>query len=395
MNTRVPVVVLYRGGNGAVAIARTLGRLGVPVYLVSKKKASAVEHSRYWAGRFWWDFSAPHADTLQFLLSVGRRIGTRAILLTLADWAAIFIEQNADALRERFILSQSRPLAVHLLSDKWQMFLLAKKYGIPTPDVTYPRSRDEVLQLLRTAHFPYVMKAADPFLPHVPSMEIVYTARDLLQKFDRETALGPANLILQEYIPGEADSVWMCNAYFGRASECRAIFTGKKLRQVSATGIASLGVCLRNDTIEASTKDLIQAAGYEGALDVGYRYDARDDLYKLLDVNPRVGGAFRLFRATNGMDVVRICYLDLTGQPIPDTSPSIGRKWMLEEDIFSALSSARSGKLTFKQWLQSLQGIRETHWFAADDPAPGFVWLWRTLWELLRTKMRRMVLVKG
>jgi predicted ATP-grasp superfamily ATP-dependent carboligase len=68
---------------------------------------------------------------------------------------------------------------------------------------------------------------------------------------------------------------------------------------------------------------------------------------------------------------------------------------MLEDDFFSALTAARSGELTFKQWWRSLRGIRETHWFAADDPAPGILWLWRELRTRASARMRRTALAKG
>ena len=58
----------------------------------------------------------------------------------------------------------------------------------------------------------------------------------------------------------------------------------------------------------------MKAIGYQGILDIGYRYDRRDGQYKVLDVNPRIGCTFRLFAATNGMDVARALYLDMTGQ---------------------------------------------------------------------------------
>src|SRR4026207_893626 len=37
MNPRGPVRVIFRGGYGAVAVARTLGRLGVPAYLLAQE----------------------------------------------------------------------------------------------------------------------------------------------------------------------------------------------------------------------------------------------------------------------------------------------------------------------------------------------------------------------
>src|SRR5918995_2976728 len=54
---------------------------------------------------------------------------------------------------------------------------------------------------------------------------------------------------------------------------------------------------------------------------------ATRSLYKLLDVNARVSGVFRLFEGTNQMDVARVCYPDLTGQEVPVTALRPRRKW--------------------------------------------------------------------
>jgi predicted ATP-grasp superfamily ATP-dependent carboligase len=180
------------------------------------------------------------------------------------------------------------------------------------------------------------------------------------------------NIILQEYIPGEVDSVWMCNGYFGANPDRPVIYTGKKLRQVSATGIASLAICLPNETVADQTQRFMEGVGYRGCVGIGYRYDGRDGLYKLLDVNARVSGVFRLFAGTNDMDVVRACYLDLTGQDIPVTALQPGRKWMLEDDVIAAVTALRHGRLSIGDWIKSVRGVRELHWSAADDPVPIF-----------------------
>jgi predicted ATP-grasp superfamily ATP-dependent carboligase len=111
--------------------------------------------------------------------------------------------------------------------------------------------------------------------------------------------------------------------------------------------------------------------GYQGILDIGYRYDQRDGKYKVLDVNPRIGCTFRLFTATNGMDVARALYLHLTGQPVATAPAADGRKWMVEDfDLFSALRSLRDGSLTLQDWTRSFRGVQETACFAIDDPLP-------------------------
>jgi D-aspartate ligase len=375
MDSSVPVVVVYKGGIGALSVARSLGRLGIPVYLISQLGASPVSASRYWRRTFWCDFSRTHDEILGCMLDVAAAVGSRPILLTMADWVATFIEDHAADLSEHYTLFANRPPIVHMLSNKWLMFQAAKAHGIPTPHAVFPASRQAVLEFASTARFPIMLKGADQSLPHGRLKEVVGDPNRLLERFDDLLARGTANVILQEYIPGNAESVWMCLAYFGAGSTCRGIFTGQKLRQLSSTGIASIAICRSNEMVEQQTLAFMQGIGYSGCVGIGYRFDARDGQYKVLDVNPRVDGAFRLFRTANGMDIVRACYFDLTRQPIPPMVAPIGRKWMLEDDFFTAASELRRGNLTIGKWLRSLFGVRELQWFAWDDPVPFLAWL--------------------
>ena len=383
IDTSVPVVDIFRGGYGDVSIARTLGRLGVPLYLVAQEgMRTPVWSSRYWVTKARWDFSSPEEESVAYLLRLGthlqERYGARAILLTTADWLAIFIERNGEPLQERFEFPRSAQPVVRKLLNKWEMYRLANEHGVPTPRTVCPTSREDVEDFLRTTSFPIVMKQADPFLEASPK-KILYERRELMNEIDGIAARGRMNVILQEYIPGEADTVWMCNGYFG--AENSVTFTGKKLRQVSPTGIASLAICLPNETVASQTRRLMEGVGFRGCVGIGFRYDGRDGLYKLLDVNARISGLFRLFAGSNEMDVVRVCYLDLTGQRVPETTLQPGRKWMLEDDVFAAFLAVLGRRLSITEWRRSLRGVRELQWFAKDDPVPVLVWL--------REKIRR------
>jgi predicted ATP-grasp superfamily ATP-dependent carboligase len=395
IESSVPVVVIFRGGYGAVAIARTLGRVGVPMYLVAQRGMSTpVWSSRYWTERVRWDFSLSEEQSVGFLLEFGTKLrakhGRRPLLLTLADWVAIFIERNSKTLERQFIFPQPVRPVLHSLLNKWEMHLLANEYEIPTPDAACPASVDDADKFLKDAGLPLVMKAADRYGKDPPPTKIIESRQELVEEVSRREATGgPLNIVLQEYVPGEADAVWMCNGYFGVDSRPPVIFTGKKLRQVSATGIASLAVCLPNETVASQTRRFMEGVGYRGCVGIGYRYDRRDGLYKVLDVNARVSGVFRLFAGTNEMDVVRACYLDLTGQDIPATALQPGRKWMLEDDVFAALTALRRGRLSVADWMRSVRGVREWHWFAADDPIPIFVWLLDRIRHLASNAVKR------
>jgi len=167
----------------------------------------------------------------------------------------------------------------------------------------------------------------------------------------------------------------MLDGYFNVRSECLVSFTGKKIRQYPVFhGSTSLGICIENEMVRRTTTEFMKNLGYKGILDIGYRYDARDGQYKLLDVNPRIGSTFRFFVAENGMDVARAMYLDLTGQPVAAGDTVEGRKWLVEDfDIFSALRSWREGRLSLRGWVRSLGGVQEAACFALDDPAPFFM----------------------
>jgi predicted ATP-grasp superfamily ATP-dependent carboligase len=373
VQTHTPVVVLYRAGAGALAVARTLGRLGVPVHLVVQAGMSTpLTRSRYWRDVTTWDFDRPEDETLEFLAELAGRVGAgeRPLLLTLADWAAIFIERNADSLAGSYVFARAPEPVIERLADKWGMAAIAHDAGVPTPRTIRPATHEEALAFGRDVGFPLVLKPSDPFEAYVPEKLIVESEAALAAELDRQSPHGPFNFVLQEYVPGDADSVWMCNAYFGVDGECLAVFTGQKLRQLSATGVASLAVCRENDVVARQTRELMQSVGYRGCVGIGWRYDARDGLYKLLDVNARISGVFRLFAGTNDLDVVRVCYLDLSGQPVGRTELQPGRKWMLEEDVLVSLRAMREGTLGPADWWRSVRGVRESQWFARDDLGP-------------------------
>jgi len=379
IDASVPVLVVGRGGTGDVAIARTLGRLDVSAYLVGQAGVPApVWASRYWTGKTNWDFARPEEASLRFLLEYGSRFqrehGTRPVMLTTADWIAIFIERHRDTLQEHFVFPRPVRPTIRALADKWGMHLLATEHGIPTPRTVRPESRSDVDEYLETSELPVVLKPADPYAGEKRSATIMHSREELIAEVRREEARGELDFVLQEYIPGDVDSVWMCNGHFGANSEHTLILTGKKLRQTSPTGVASLAVCLPNDSVADQTRRFMEGVGYRGCVGIGWRYDSRDGLYKLLDVNARVSGIFRLFAGSNEMDVVRACYLDLTGQRVPPSALQPGRKWMLEDDVVASVSAIRSGGLTVSEWARSVRGVREMPWLAADDPAPFFVW---------------------
>ncbi len=213
---------------------------------------------------------------------------------------------------------------------------------------------------------------------------IVRDPRELLASYEIMQDSDQPNVMFQEFIPGGEDANWMFNGYFNAESDCLFGLTGKKLRQYRPyAGITSLGVCLPNPAVAETTISLMKTIGYRGALDIGFRFDARDGQYKVFDINPRIGCTFRLFVSDTGMDVARALYLDLTGQKIAAGNAIHGRKWIVEDlDLASSFRYWRDGKLSAKEWARSFAGIQEGAFFALDDPGPIVSQAWNDLREI-------------
>ena len=360
-----------------LAIARSLGRWGVPVHGIYDDVTSPGARSRYVRTRRAWDLDGePPTATLAYLQRCAEHIGARPILVPTDDVAAMFVDAHSEALQSAFAFPRQPLGLAQRLADKREMQRLCAEHGVDTPRCIYPATRPELVAALANWRFPAVLKSMDPRLLRqragAKSVTIAATASELLDAYDVMEVAAAPNLMLQEYIPGDSRSVWMFNGYFDAESECRFGMTGQKIRQSPPqTGATSLGVCVHNPAVFTATVEFMKAIGYRGILDIGWRFDARDGRYKLLDVNPRVGATFRLFVARGGMDVARALYLDQTGQKVPHDVPSPGRRWAVElRDLGSARQMRAAGRLSAGSWLQSYAGVRETAWFAADDPAP-------------------------
>ena len=374
VDASTPAVVLSAKSHGSLGIIRTLGRLGVDAYAVDGQPRGAAGRSKYLRKRFVHDLSSAPEATVDFLIALGRRIGGRPVLIPTWDETSILVSEFQEALAEWWLFPRQPAGLALRLSDKRTMADLARAHGIPTPGIVVPGSTADVEAFSATAAFPVMLKAIDGnrlYRRTGVKMAIVESRSELRRRYTELEDPEAPNLMLQEYIPGGDDTVWMFNGYFNADGTLLYGATGQKIRQSPVyTGATSLGVCLDNPEVRTTTERWMRELGYRGILDIGYRYDARDGQYKVLDVNPRVGATFRLFASRDGMDVVRALYLDLTGQAVSETEAHEGRKWMVEKDFASSLRYRRDGKLTIRAWLRSLRGVRELGYWSLDDPRP-------------------------
>jgi predicted ATP-grasp superfamily ATP-dependent carboligase len=374
---RDPPVVVLRLGNHrypyvCAAIARSLGRIGIDVHLVHVGPPRADSRSRWLRSSH--RLSAL-AGRLEELLSVATSLDpdrARPILMSVDDPAAFFVQEHGDVLATAYRFPRQPPGVVERLSNKAKLHGLCVDLGIPTPSVVIPGSAREIREMAGSLSYPQAIKIADGRLRRTASVGIVAGPEELVAR-TAEMQADPAapNLILQEYVPGGARDVWMFNGYFDDRSRMRFGITGRKLRQYPPDGgVTAFGVTAPNARVQELIGRLAGECGYRGPIDVGFRYDRRDDQYKLLDVNPRIGATFRLFVDSHGTDVARMTYLDLAGAPHRRGSPLYGRTWMVENYDLRTSLRVNDRLRGLRGWLRAVGSVDEAAWFATDDLRP-------------------------
>jgi D-aspartate ligase len=131
---------------------------------------------------------------------------------------------------------------------------------------------------------------------------------------------------------------------------------------------------------------LLTHLSYRGVFEAEFKYDARDGHFKLLEVTGRpwyfIGCA-----ADCGVDLCAMAYrnaLGLAVEPVHTYEP--GRHCVAGSDRFACWALFRRRQLSAWAWLRSWLGARQML-FAWDDPLPGVVRIWLSLWIAARRKL--------
>jgi predicted ATP-grasp superfamily ATP-dependent carboligase len=346
-------------------------------------------------GRYFWQPTLSDPDQLVAgLQRLADLIGRQAVLIATDDAGSIFLAEHASLLSEQFLFPRPpRDLPRHV-AGKYSLFELCRHLDVPCPDTALPRSLGEATEFAASCGFPLTAKLTTPWNSAGPgalrSTSIISDQRGLATIYE-DCTRAAAGLMLQEFIPGGAGHDWFFHGYCDATSTCRPAFTGMKERSYPAhAGLTCFGRSVHNARLRDEVVRLLAALSYRGIVDLDLRWDSRDDQYKMLDFNPRLGAQFRLFQDRSGFDVVIALYMDLTGQPIPESDQVSGRTYLVENyDPIAAFSYWRTAELGLKDWVASLRAVDETAWFATDDLRPFGLMCLRMAWRMASRPLSR------
>lgn len=376
--------VVLGGAHGSLAVLRSLGRRGIPVWCITHDH-TIPKLSRYCSRHFYWD--GPLSETaVADLMAFAEKNNLHGwVLFPGADAEVMFISQNHSKLSSVFRLTTPAWETTRFAIDKRLTHECAMAAGVCYPRAYYPRSAHDVSQI--NCPFPLILKptirVGDDRFSRAKAW-LVNNRTQLVSRYREAATLVDSDVIsVQEFIPGTGANQYSYAAVWhqGRAI---ASLTARRKRQYPID--CGTGTCVKvvdEPRVEAASELFLRDLSYDGLVEIEFKYDEREDRFKLLDVNARAWGWIGLGSAV-GIDFPLISWQSANGQRPEWVRKHASATWFhASRDLFAVCHEIARGNLSLLQTPER-SSSRVFAAFAADDPLPGFLDLPLTLWRMLR-----------
>jgi D-aspartate ligase len=385
----VPAALVMNMHITGLAVARSLGRAGVPVVGLDDERGGLGQSSRHLAGLGL--VPGPTVDDgralADHLAAVGPSFAERPVLIPTNDDWVLALARHRDRLEEHYRYPFAAYDVVQRALSKTALYRACEAL-----DVAIPRSwyLDDATpeQVAAVVPYPCVLKPDDSrgfYTAFRAKVFVVQDEQELLARC-REAAAAGLTLVAQEWVDTEPGGFWSVASYLSPDGTPRGVFTGRKLEQWPPDfGTSCLADARWDGGIADAGVKVLQALGYSGISEIEFVQDAATGRQLLLDVNTRAWKWVGLPIAS-GVDLPLLAYRDAVGQAYDSGPQRDGVRWTFLRDylplVRARAATVPEAQVTKDEWTALLAGrpsdlVDAVH--DPDDPEPAYDVLWGEL----------------
>lgn len=384
-----PPAIVIGGGANALSIARSLGRIGIEVWVLNQQD-SPVRYSRYskWLSL---DGKPQVKEAWEaFLLGSASNDLQGAVLIPASDDGLELLIEHYAKLKHKFRLDLFVPDAQASMLNKLETYQAARRVGVPTPKFWLVDSKSSVMSVRDELVFPLLVK---PLYSHrfVATFGVKFLVAETFEELEAawEKIDEDHEVMLVEKIPGPDSQLCSYYTYIDEDGEHLFQFTKRIIRRFPP----EMGVACRHVTdhipelIEPSTK-LFAEVGLRGLANVEFKLDPRDGVLKLIECNARITAANILLDRC-GYDLALFMYQRVCEGELPKFTdyPDNVYLWNPVDDLRAFLQLRSRGELSFGDWLRSISRTNVTlPIFQWSDPLPSWMATWHRICRVLKRK---------
>jgi D-aspartate ligase len=365
--------VINMGANG-LAVARTLGRRGIPVIGVDSQPDAPGFASKYVSKMITEDIVDQPEAVLRDLMRAGNDLKEKGVLIPTSDAALLFLYRYEQRLSEHFLFKVPPERVREAMVNKRLQYEEAKRLNIPQPETFFPTTPKDLDGVVKGVRFPAFIK---PLYSHLwfPTFGnkgfIVTDQADLRAKMAEVFASGH-EVMVQTILSPTGKDLYLAGAYFGANGYVSPSFCWHKIRQYPPNfGVGSMVESAHQAEVRDLALRFMKGIGYQGVGYVEFKRDWNDGTFKLIEMNARTEISNALQDAA-GLPLVLFQYYDLTGQPLPEVCEyAEGVVWWDSlSDIESLWRLRRRGEIKLTQWIRSILQVDVHAYYVLDDPVP-------------------------
>lgn len=371
-------VIVIGGHVQGLGLIRSLAKRGIPVYLIDNTQLCIARFSRHCKKFFHFPKTNQEKEFVEYLLALAEteRIN-KWLLIPTTDGVVATLSKNRTQLEEYFLVPVPEWDTIQYAYNKKLTYELASKLDVPIPKTLYPNNKQDVAGWSAELTFPVIIKPTVMHVFYKKTGHKVIVARsreELLSKYVKACQIvTPPELMIQEIIPGSAEGLYSFCSFF-KQGEVIANCMGRRARQIpmdfgkASTFVESVNI----PELEALSVKILRAMDYYGLSEVEFKWDPRDEGFKLLEVNPR-SWKWHTLALRSGINLPYLLYADMHGDMMEKRirKAQEGVKWVdFYTDTYVAIKEILRGNIKLRQYVSSLRGQKEFAVASWDDPLP-------------------------
>jgi predicted ATP-grasp superfamily ATP-dependent carboligase len=219
------------------------------------------------------------------------------LILPLGNAAYYATVQHARSLSEHVKFMAPDPEVFSIAHNKAKTVALCQEIGVGAPRTFVDFEWDDLPAIAKELRYPVVIKArsgtgVEKGLRYANSKDELFRGYDEITSFESNTrASNYRSPIIQEFIPGFIhDACTVTNR-----GEVVNVLT--QIRQVMYPiygGAGAVNVTTHNAKVANLARRLLEALAWHGPAQIEFKYDPRDQEYKLIEINPKLWGTLDL-----------------------------------------------------------------------------------------------------
>jgi predicted ATP-grasp superfamily ATP-dependent carboligase len=394
-----PAIVIGGQQNG-LSVIRNLGREGIAVYCLVDDPHDFAIYSKYCRGYM----AKPGVETdktilHQCLMSLTPRFPHQAYVHPTGDLSVLNLAEllTEPAIANRYVATVPPQDVVETMVFKKRFYRSLEAHQIPHPFTLYLDDPDWE-QKHRMLAYPVFVKPSQSqrFMRIFPVKGFVASNAAELQHYLALLKHHNLDTIIQQIVQGPTTNQMSINGYFTKHSHPHFFVARQYIRQPTFFSVISIHVSIPLSKVAKQVALLtryLSTLRYHGPFGAEFKKDARDNCYRLLEINARTTW-YNTHLTRVGFPQVFTAYCEATGKRLPPTRDyDIGVYSInLLRDLLSLKNQFQTGEFALRDMIHPY--VHPKHWliYARDDLYPFIIACRREAMKQMATRTDQSVL---